>query len=362
MATSARTRVVAISVIAVLLLGLVGITVVRAQDAPQLPPVRADELLASTLTALERPVSISGDVQTRLDLGLPEVPASLGGEGGAIAMIGGTQRFRIWHSTDGLRVAHILDVSEQDLIVNPHEAWWWDAADLTATHVSLDGIGAGLPQAPLAGDLVAGGRPGPGAAMAADPLDAARAALRTVAPFAHVEVRGTTVVAGRDAYELVMVPTSTGTLVGRIVVAIDAQRHIPLGLQVFPRGSDTDALSVGFTSVSFDAIDPAMFTFEPPPGATVVDGHPDHEQAGDLAGTGSPFEGTGRRTPVVLGSGFETRVAIPVSNALPADLQRLLPYGGQLVSAVFTRTSSGAWLLVGSVPVETLQRDADRLP
>jgi hypothetical protein len=361
MATAARTRVVAIVVIAVLLLGLVGITVVRAQDVPQLHPVGVDDLVASTLTALERPVSISGDVETRLDLGLPEVPASLGGEGGPIAMIGGTQRFRVWQSTDGLRVAHILEVSEQDLIVDPHEAWWWDAADLTATHISRDAIGSPLLAGPIAGSL-AGDRGGPWAAMAADPLNAARAALHSVAPFANVEVEGTTVVAGRDAYELAMVPTSSRTLVGRVVIAIDARRRLPLRVQVFPRTAQTDALSVGFTSVSFDAIDPAMFTFAPPPGATVTDGLADHATPGEASDERSPSGGDGGPTPLVLGSGFETRVAIPVSQGLPAEVQQLLPYAGPLVSAVFTSTSTGAWLLVGSVPVDMLQHDAGRLP
>ena len=359
MATSARTRVVAIAVIAVLLLGLVGITVVRAQDAPQLPPVRADELVASSLTALERPRSISGDVQTRLDLAIPEVPSSLGGEGGVIAMVGGAQRFRVWCSADGLRIAHVLDVSEQDLIVNHREAWWWDAADLTAARVPIDALGTGLQGTPLGG-VLAGGSAGPGAAMAADPLEVARAALHALAPFAYVEVSGATVLAGRDAYELSLVPTSTRTLVGRVVVAIDAETRLPLRIEVLPRGSERAAASIGFTTVSLDAIDPAMFEFDPPPGTTVLDGlrgadagSPRGEDA--LVNTDGP-------TPRVFGSGFDTRVAVPLSGPLPADVQQLLPYAGPLVSVVQTRTSLGSWLLVGSVPVAILEHDAAQLP
>jgi hypothetical protein len=115
--------------------------------------------------------------------------------------------------------------------------------------------------------------------------------------------------------------------------------------------------------VSFDVIDPAMFTFDPPDAATVVDGLEDADGTGSTGSTeGSPVDTSGGRAPVVFGTGFETRVAIPVRRGVPADLQQLLPYGGPLVSVVFTRTSTGAWLLIGSVPVDTLQRDAGQLP
>ena len=103
----------------------------------------------------------------------------------------------------------------------------------------------------------------------ADVLRIAQRALEALAPYADVSVDTTAMVAGRPAYVLVLTPTSTLTLIGRIAVSIDAETRLPLRFQVFPRGSDAAAIEAGFTSVSFDTIDPSMFSFTPPAGTTV---------------------------------------------------------------------------------------------
>ena len=100
MSSRLRTRLSAIGVLAVSLLVVVGVGIVRAGSGPSLPPLGADRLLASTAHALTQPVTISGDVETSFELGLPQIPSSLGGEGGPIAMLGGAQRFRVWHSPE----------------------------------------------------------------------------------------------------------------------------------------------------------------------------------------------------------------------------------------------------------------------
>ncbi len=46
------------------------------------------------------------------------------------------------------------------------------------------------------------------------------------------------------------------------------------------RGSDDPAIEVSFTQVSFDRPDAAQFTFNPPPGATVIEETPDAEGHG----------------------------------------------------------------------------------
>lgn len=361
MALPIRTRVIALVSTMFVALALLGGAVVRANDASSLPSIQADRLLANAADALAKPFTIAGDVQTRLDLGLPEVPAGLGGEAGPIAMLGGTQRFRVWHSSEGIRVAHITQVSERDLVVNRREAWWWDAAEMEATKVDFAMLDPEMLPAPGAPAL------GPAGAMAMDPITAARG-IEALAPFASVSVEGTGEVAGRAVYDLVLTPLSDRTLIGSVELSIDAETWLPLRFQVIARADGEAAMSAGFTSVSYDAIDPAVFEFTPPPGAEVLDGL---AGVSDIAKGETPrvsrdadagFAEHGRgELPTVLGEGFESRVAIPLSGGLPAELAPLLPYAGPLFSAIETGSGGDRWLLIGAVPLDVLQVDAATL-
>jgi len=318
---------------------LVGVASVRAAPPASLPAIPADQLLASTLTALAHPFSISGEARTHLDLGLPELPSSLGGGAGgaaaALALVTGDQRFRVWRSPDGVRVAHLLDFREQDLVANHHEAWLWDSQTMTAVHGSFPYVPAN-PPALSPGDVTA----------------VASEVLAAIAPYADFSVDGTAVVAGRPCYELILTPRSTQTLIGRIAVAIDADARLPLRVQVFARGADAPAIEGGFTSVSFDPIDPSMFTFTPPPGSTVK----------EESGSGSAPGGWPADAPVptvrVFGEGFDLRVAFRLDAPPPSEVAGLLPYAGPLGSVVVVDRGDHAWLLVGFVDVATLQRDA----
>jgi outer membrane lipoprotein-sorting protein len=330
-----------------------GVANVRADPTPDLPSIAGDELLASTLGALARPFTISGDVDSHVDLGIPQIPASVsGGSGGglmgAVNLAAGDQAYKIWRSPDGARVAHLLPFAEQDVVVDRHDAWFWDSSDMSAIHL------AGVPGTTL-WDASA-----PAATVRdADLLLFAQRALDAVAPHADVTVEGTARVAGRPAYQLVLTPTSTLTLVGRIALAIDAETRLPLRFQVFPRGSDGAAIEAGFTSVSFDPIDPSMFAFTPPPGATV-------RQAADVIADARHPADDGASPPVsesrVFGEGFDLRVALRLDAPLPDEADALLPYAGPLLSAITIERDGQAWLLVGPVSVATLEQDAASLP
>jgi hypothetical protein len=234
------------------------------------------------------------------------------------------------------------------VIVNRHDAWFWDSSDMSAIHL------AGVPGTTL-WDASA-----PAAAVRdADLLRFAQRMLGAVAPYAGVAVDGTATVAGRPAYQLVLTPTSTLTLVGRIAVAIDAETRLPLRLQVFPRGSDGAAIEAGFTAVSFEAIDPSMFGFTPPPGTTV-------RQAADvIADTRRPADDPAppeMSEPHMFGQGFDLRIALRLDAPLPAEAHTFLPYAGPLLSAITVQHDGQAWLLVGPVSVATLEQDAASLP
>lgn len=371
-------RIHLISVVAALtvVVALVGAGVVRAGGAPTLPAIRADRLLASTAVALAGQVTIAGDVRTHVDLGLPEVPSVISGEGGAVAMIGGTQRLRVWHAPEGLRLAHVTQVGERDLVVNPRAAWWWDATAMTATRVRAEDLrrvsAGGLPG--LSSMIPAGDGSGHGsgalaasaAAYASDPIEAARTAIDALAPYASVTVDGTDRIAGRSTYDLVLTPLSDRTLIGSIELAIDAESRLPLRFEVFARDGTDAALSAGFTSVSYEPIDPSVFTFTPPPRADVTDplkGLGSREPSvgdaheGDRAG-GAP----GAPEIRVFGSGFETRVAVASDTGLPDQLRGLLPYAGPLFSVTEVDHGTGHWFVIGAVPLDVVRADADALP
>jgi hypothetical protein len=349
MAISGRRRFGIVALVAALAVAAIGVASVRADPAPDLPPIGGEALLASSLAALVRPFTISGDVETRFDLGIPQIPSSVTGGGGgvmaALSLVTGDQRYKLWRSPDGVRIAHLLAFSEQDLVASTSDAWFWDSSDMSAVHLGFPGMNIGSPAAAAVHD--------------ADVLEFARRMLEAVAPYADVSVDTTSPVAGRPTYELVLTPDSTLTLIGRIAVAIDAATRLPLRLQVFPRGSDSPAIEAGFTSASLDPIDPSIFSFTPPAGTTV-------RQAADvIAAARAPADGEGEppvSDPVFFGRGFDLRVALRLGSALPEAAGALLPYAGPLLSAISVDRSGRTWLLIGPVSVATLEKDAAALP
>jgi outer membrane lipoprotein-sorting protein len=342
MALRTRSRLTALAIAATALLTVAGVAVSRADPTPSLPPVAADRLLGSALSALAHPYSISGDVQTTVDLGLPELPAGLSGPTGgsmtALASLTGTQRFRVWHSPQGVRVAHITDLGEQTVIADHTQVWLWDSTTTSARRIVYPDLAKRVDAGP----------------PTFDPTAVAHRMLTSLAPYADVSVRGTSRVAGRSAYELDLVPSSPLTLIGRITIAIDEQSHLPLRVQVFAKDAVDPAVEATFTSASFDSIDPTMFTFSPPAGARVS------TQRGTMSGWDA---GATSAPPVTrtFGKGFDTRVAIRLDQPIPVAARALLPYAGPLGSAMTIDAGGHTWLLFGAVGLDTLRADASSL-
>jgi hypothetical protein len=355
-----RTRALgAAALLALVAVAGIGAVSVRADDHPVLPPVTAQELLASTIDAASRPASISGDVTSNLDLGLPQLPASLGvgvGLPSVITSVLGEQRWKVWSSPDGLRVAHLLPAREQDLVVNPTDAWWWDSAALRAIHLDLAALHRDLghePEGPAAGDSAAAPTP--------DPVQLARTLIDGVAPCASLSVQGTERVAGRDAYVLALIPLSSDSFVGSIRVSIDAETRLPLRVEVRAAGSDDAPISSGFTSVSFGAVDPAMFAFDPPPGADVRDASDPAEAGGDRSASSSGDLPAITDTQT-FGSCLGVVVAVRLDGPLPTRAAELLPLGGRLGSVIAVDRGDHTWLLAGLVGVDALEARAASLP
>jgi outer membrane lipoprotein-sorting protein len=350
MRLSRRVSLIAVAVIAVAV--VIGGTIAgnAKTPPPSLAPLSAEQLLTNLVTTAETstPPSFSGDASSSINLGLPQIPAGLGGApgNGLIDLLTGDQTYKVWHSPDGVRIANLLPAGERDLVANKTDAWFWDSRTQTAKHLTYDLTAM---RAAAKAQQQTGSPP--------DPSTLATTIVRRLAPYAGLSVSSTQWVAGQPTYTLVLTPTTSTTLVGSVRVALDANNWVPLQLEVFAKGSDTAAIRAGFTSISFGPVDPSTFDFAPPAGAHVTT-------------TALPTGGMHRAddnpvqdaAPLIFGAGFDTVVAFPLTSPLPQEASALLPYSGPLASVIVADTSSGTWVLAGAVPVSELQATVPKLP
>lgn len=364
-----------------------GVTAVAADASPTLPPRSAAELLVDVQTA--GVTAMSGTVVQTADLGLPDLPITMGGRGSAdfTSLVSGTHTLRVWFDGDDQqRLALLGTMDESDIIRNGSDVWIWSSADNTATHYQLPARPEGAAELPESA---------PESALAMTPQQAADAALAAIDPTTSVTTDGTAEVAGRDAYELVLSPkTAPGdpqSLIGQVRIAIDAEQHIPLRVRVYAASAPEPAFEVGFSEISFDVPGPEHFQFSPPPGATVTDSTLGQDVPGEaeLPSTepdDAESAGSGPE-PTVVGTGWSSvlvatlPMADPTATVEPApdtsgrggsdagELQSVLGSlpqvsgdwgsGRLLTSALFTVliTDDGR-VLGGAVPPEALYEAA----
>ncbi len=339
MARLVRSRTVLAATFVALALALVaGLGVVQADPVPDLPAVSADRLLASAALAAASDTPASGTVRTHVDLGLPQLPSNLGDPTSPIGVLLADQTFKYWRSPDGVRVAQLLPFAERDAIATPTDVWLWDSERFTAWHAA--GPGASQPPLPSLGDVEA----------------IAAHAIRAIAPYATVDLGQPEVVAGRPAYVVTLTPTSSDTLVGHVDLAIDAGTRLPLRLGVVPKASADAALEVGFTSIDLGPVDPGVFSFTPPDGATVKQlPAGDHHPQGDGTPPVSPSDVRW------FGEGFGLVLAVRLGD-VPRDVRPLLPYAGPLGSVDLVEREDHAWLVGGLVSPASLQAVEPKLP
>jgi outer membrane lipoprotein-sorting protein len=245
-------------VIAVTGIVIAAAAVASAEAAPSLPPRTPAQLLAELAQGTATPLGpLTATVQQTSNLGIPALPA-IGQEGGGPTLATGPATVSIWYrDPQHIRVAEQVPAGETDLRLDGRTLWVWDSKTQTATKYELPARGS---QAGYG----AGSQPVPEV-----PQSAAAQLLKAIGPTTVVSVQRNVYVAGQAAYQLSLVPRSSKSLVGSVLIAIDASRHIPLRVEVYPRGSSTVAYSIGFTALSFGTPAASNFSFTPPPGATV---------------------------------------------------------------------------------------------
>lgn len=305
-----------------------------AGASPVLPPVSPEDLVASVLQA--DPDAFNGTVELDNALGLPAVPG---------VPAAGTSSARVWSDgDDGGRVQIPSADGERTLVSDGTTFWAWDSAEQTVV--------TGEKGAESAPDRAA-----------VDPTTAAAEAIRTLQTSSEVSVDGTSEVAGRAAYELVLTPApSERTLLREVRIAVDAEQRVPLRLTVLAQGSADPAFEVGFTELAFGAQDPALFTFTPPPGATVEEppARPEGVERPEFAGA----------QPQVVGEGWDTVVVATApegASGEQADEARAqigsfgTPVSGAWGSGTLISTAVGSAILTddgrvaaGAVPEQVL--------
>jgi outer membrane lipoprotein-sorting protein len=249
--------VVPVGAVAVTGIVIAAAAVASADSAPSLPPRTAAQLLTEVAQATAKPLGpLTATVQQTANLGLPELPAA-GQQGGGPSLGSSPETTSIWYrDAQHIRVAEQVPAGETDLRLNGRTLWVWDSKTQTATKYELP---AHSSQAGSAGTK----------SVPELPQSAAEQVLKAVGPTTVVSVQRNVYVAGQAAYQLSLVPRSSKSLVGSVLIAIDASRHIPLRVAVYPRGSSAVAYSIGFTALSFGTPAASNFSFTPPPGATV---------------------------------------------------------------------------------------------
>jgi outer membrane lipoprotein-sorting protein len=303
---------------------LAGSLISVAQASPGLPPRTPAQLLVQAGDSVTPP--LTGTVVETASFGLPSLPGTSDPTSLA-SLLTGSHTMRVWYSGPRhFRLAAPEPLSETDLIADGNTAWLWQSTANSVAEYSLPARATAPMTTPTSAPLT--------------PQQAARQVLATVGPTTTVSVDSNVTVAGQPAYELVLAPKDSRSLVGQVQIAIDGHNGVPLRLQVYARGASSPAFGIGYTSVQFVTPAPAELTFSPPPGAKVTRVNLGAEQSG-----GQP------RDVSAIGSGWLTVLELPSAGlTAPSGGPPAPGYGGSgdsaaVLTALLDSATpvSGAW-------------------
>jgi outer membrane lipoprotein-sorting protein len=192
-------------------------------------------------------------------LGLPQLPQA-GNPTSLSSLLTGSHTVEVYYQdAQHFRLSMRPTMSETDVIRNGNTLWLWESAknsvtEFTAAKGAAKHAKPKLPAGPVLTPQ-----------QAADEILKAVGKTTTVSMQSNVSVGNS----NEPAYQLVLAPKDHRSLIGRVVIAIDAKYGVPLKVQVFARGAGSPAFQVGYTDLSFTAPAAANFRFSPPSGASV---------------------------------------------------------------------------------------------
>jgi outer membrane lipoprotein-sorting protein len=233
--------------------GVVGVAaiiasgVLSAQAISDLPPRTAAQLLVDVEKA--HVDGLSGTIVAKASLGIPALPSGAI-SGNLLSLLSGSHTARVWYAgTDKQRFALLDTLSEADVFHNGRDIWTYNSSTHDATHMVLPAQSA--TQEP------------PATTPTLTPEQAAEQALRAIDPTTIVSTDAARRVAGRAAYDLVLVPRDPSSRIGSVRIAIDGNTKIPLGVQLYARGDHSPAVDVAYTRIRYSVPDMSNFTFTP---------------------------------------------------------------------------------------------------
>ncbi|WP_406104776.1 DUF2092 domain-containing protein [Streptomyces sp. NBC_01003] len=253
--------------------------------SPDLPKLSAQQLIEKI--AKSDVQQMSGTVKISTDLGLPSLGgmaggftpgaggSSDGGDGKAgsaadpqsklMELASGTHTLRVAADGPDRHKLSVLDnAAEYSVIHNGDEVWAYDSASNEAYH-SKDAAAAGdRAEKRSKGETPKG--------VPATPKELADEVLKASGKTTSISVEGTSQVAGRDAYKLLVKPKQAGSTVGGITISVDAKTGVPLKFTLTPAGGGKAVVDAGFTKVDFAEPAASTFDFTPPKGTKVTEG------------------------------------------------------------------------------------------
>ncbi|MFF2223002.1 outer membrane lipoprotein carrier protein LolA [Streptomyces globisporus] len=269
---------VAVAGVAAATIGLV--PALASSGDPDLPKISAQELIEKIAASDEEQLSGTFKISTDLGLPLDGLAGSLvpGGEGrggdkdgGAAApqdklmeLTSGTHTLRV--AADGperQKLSVLGDASEYSVIHNQGEVWAYDSESDEVYHAEAPEGRDGGKHAEKAPKGTEG--------AAATPKDFAEKALAAAGDTTSVTVDGTAQVAGRDAYQLLIKPKQSGSTIGSVRIAVDAENGVPLKFTLAAASGGKAVVDAGFTKVDFSKPAASTFAFTPPKGAKVTE-------------------------------------------------------------------------------------------
>ncbi|WP_165065510.1 LolA family protein [Marisediminicola senii] len=381
----------AIVVPAVVITGIVALPL-QAGAAVDLPDKSAKDVLL--MVADSDVTAFSGEVEKTANLGLPsmdvsaglspgmvdqmseQVPegmedfvpgaAATGAMAAALELFSGSHTARVYvDGPDKVRVQVQDSLAERNIVSNGTDAWLYDSESNTATHAEIPAeLTADIEEKIAAAQVLA-------PADLSTPSQIADRFLSEIDPSTTVSVGTDGVVAGRSAYELILTPKTTETLVESVSIAVDSETGLPLGVTVRAVGQEDPAFRAAFTEIDLSAPASTLFDFTPPAGATVdelaVPEMTDGQKPELTPEQQAEVDALRAAPPVVTGEAWSTVVELP-ADTIPAELREneLLAElttevdGGRVLSTSLVNVllATDGRVFAGSVPVAQLQAAA----